>query len=193
MNRVVIGIFVGGAGSRMGGVAKGLLSAPTSSETLLERLRRVCAEALPGAELYLVGRAAAYTAFGLPMLADDPGGIGPIGGLRALLLQAQSVGAERALALACDLPFIDDAALRTLGAPLRLAARVPFVDGCFQPLAAAYAPGPALAAVDRALGRGKRALMSVLQELGSELERVEADAISGAVLRDWDEPADLAR
>lgn len=193
MNHVVIGIFVGGKGSRMGGVAKGLLNAPTSSETLLERLRRVCGEALPGAELCLVGRASAYAAFGLPALADDPVGVGPIGGLRGLLLHAQSVGADRALALACDLPFIDAAALCTLGAPMRLAARVPFVDGCFQPLSAAYAPRPALAAADRALSRGKHALMSVLEELGSAVERVEGDAISGAVLRDWDEPADLAR
>jgi molybdopterin-guanine dinucleotide biosynthesis protein A len=193
VNRVVIGIFVGGAGSRMGGVAKGLLGAPASSETLLERLRRVCGEALPAAELCLVGRASAYTAFGLPALADDPVDVGPIGGLRALLRRAQSGGAERALALACDLPFIDAAALRTIGAPLRLSARAPFVDGRFHPLAAAYAPAPALAAVDRALGRGKHALMSVLDELGPQIERVEADAISGAVLRDWDEPADLTR
>jgi molybdopterin-guanine dinucleotide biosynthesis protein A len=193
VKRVVIGIFVGGAGSRMGGVAKGLLSAPAGGETLLERLRRVCGEALPGAELCLVGRASAYAAFGLPVLTDDPIGVGPIGGLRGLLLHAQGVGADRALALACDLPFIDTAALRTLGAPLRLAARVPFVDGRFQPLSAAYAPVPALAAVDRALSRGKHALMSVLEELGTGLERVEADAISGAVLRDWDEPSDLAR
>ena len=99
MNRIIIGIFVGGSGKRMGGVAKGLLPAPASSETLVERLLRVCQEALPDAAPYLVGQSAAYATLGLPQLCDEPSEIGPIGGLRSLLLCAQRVGAPQALAL----------------------------------------------------------------------------------------------
>jgi molybdopterin-guanine dinucleotide biosynthesis protein A len=193
VNRVVVGIFVGGAGKRMGGVAKGLLEAPSRTETLIERLLRVCQEALPGAAPYLVGRCAAYAALRLPQLNDDPAEVGPIGGLRSLLLHARAAGAEQALALACDLPFIDAESLRMLSAPLTAAARVPFMDGRFQPLAAAYAPIATLSAVDRALARGKQALMAVLQELGPDLERVESDAILAHALRDWDTPNDMAR
>ena len=157
MSEIVIGIFVGGAGKRMGGVAKGLLNAPASSETLLARLLRICAESVPEASLYLVGQSPLYASFGLRQLADDPRGVGPIGGLRGLLLQARADGAERALALACDLPFIDDAMLRILSAPLKAAARVPSAEGRFQPLAATYAPIPTLAAVERALAAERRA------------------------------------
>jgi molybdopterin-guanine dinucleotide biosynthesis protein A len=189
----VIGIFVGGAGKRMGGVAKGLLEAPASKETLIERLLRVCAEAVPGVTPHLVGRAHAYAALGLPQIDDDPSGVGPIGGLRGLLLHAQRAGAERALAIACDLPFIDAAVLRALNAPLHAPARVPFVDGNFQPMAAAYAPTPTLSAVDRALAQGKHALVAVLRELGPALERVETEMVQGEALRDWDTPNDVTR
>jgi molybdenum cofactor guanylyltransferase len=192
VTRAVIGIFVGGAGKRMGGVAKGLLEAP-SGEPLIERLLGVCARGAPQASVYLVGRASAYGALRLPELADDPENVGPIGGLRSLLSTASELGAERALALACDLPFIDEAMLRLLNAPLTSAARVPFAGERFQPLAAAYAPTPALLAVDRALSRGKHALMQVLEELEGELERVAVDATRALVLRDWDTPGDITR
>ena len=193
MSSIVIGIFVGGAGKRMGGVPKGMLLAPASSETLVERLLRVCAEAAPEAVPCLVGQSAVYAALGLSQLVDDPPEVGPIGGLRSLLIHAQAVGATQALALACDLPFIDAAVLRLLSAPLAGSARVPFADGRFQPLAAAYAPLPALAAVDRALAQGKQALMRVLDELGTGLERVELDAVQARALRDWDTPDDTTR
>ena len=193
MSRVVIGIFVGGAGKRMGGVPKGLLEAPSSPETLIERLLRVCSEVLPDAAPYLVGQSAVYAALGLPQLSDQPSAVGPIGGLRSLLLRARDAGAEQALALACDLPFIDAESLRMLSAPLTTAARVPVMDGRFQPLAAAYAPSATLSAVERALARGEHALMAVLQELGPDLERVESDAVLAQALRDWDTPGDITR
>jgi molybdopterin-guanine dinucleotide biosynthesis protein A len=193
VSEIVIGIFIGGAGKRMGGVAKGLLKAPASSETLVARLLRVCTESVPKASLYLVGQSPLYASFGLTQLADDPCDVGPIGGLRSLLLRAQADGAERALALACDLPFIDDAMLLLLSAPLKAAARVPLVEGRFQPLAATYAPGPTLAAVERALVAERRALMQLLDELGTDVERIEVDANRAQILRDWDTPDDLAR
>ena len=98
-----------------------------------------------------------------------------------------------ALALACDLSFIDAAMVRLLSAPLAGSARVPFAHGRFQPLAAAYAPISGLAAVDRTLAQGKYALMRVLEELSAGLERVEADALRADALRDWDTPGDITR
>jgi molybdopterin-guanine dinucleotide biosynthesis protein A len=191
--RVTIGIFVGGQGARMGGVAKGLLRVPDGSETLIERLLRQCARAAPEANLFLVGRAAPYAALSLPQLADAPAGIGPIGGLRALLLRALEDGSELALALACDLPFLDEGVISSLLLPSAGAARVPFVEGRLQPLAAAYPPAKTLAAVDRSLALGKHALMSALDQLGSDLERIEFDAERARALRDWDTPEDISR
>jgi molybdenum cofactor guanylyltransferase len=190
---LVIGIFVGGAGKRMGGVAKGLLKVPAGTETLLTRLLRICSASAPEASVYLVGQSALYATLGLPQLADEPCDVGPIGGLRSFLLRAQADGARRALALACDLPFIDEAMLRLLSAPLDCAARVPVVDGRFQPLAATYAPQPVLAALDRAVAANQHALMSVLAELGTDIERLEVDAQHALTLRDWDTPDDIAR
>ena len=77
--RLIIGIFVGGRGSRMGGVAKGLLKAPSSEATLVERLRMELESALPDAEVVLVGAAEAYADLGLDAISDEPAGLGPIG------------------------------------------------------------------------------------------------------------------
>src|SRR5262245_17154452 len=100
-----IGLFVGGRGLRMGGVAKGLLTLP-DGETVIGRLLRVCAQALPGSTPVLVGEAAAYAALGLRAIADAPSGVGPLGGLRALLADARQDGHAAALVLACDMPHV---------------------------------------------------------------------------------------
>lgn len=191
MEHVTIGLFVGGAGRRMGGVAKGTLRAPDGSETLIERLLRVCGQAAPGASVYLVGQSHEYAALGLVSLPDAPAGVGPIGGLRSLLLRAHDDGSQLAMALACDLPFVDERVLSALLAPLSTAARVPFVADRFQPLAAAYAPAPTLEAVDRSLSLGKHALMQVLEQLGNGVERFELDGVAALTLRDWDTPEDV--
>ncbi|HTA88366.1 MAG TPA: molybdenum cofactor guanylyltransferase [Polyangiaceae bacterium] len=193
MTDLIIGIFVGGAGKRMGGVAKGSLKTPAGDETLLTRLLRICADSAPEAVVYLVGQAPSYATLGLTQLADEPREVGPIGGLRSLLRQAQADGARRALALACDLPFIDQTMIRLLSAPLDSAARVPVVAGRFQPLAATYAPIPGLAAIDRALAANQHALMRVLAELGTDTERFEVDGQHAHAFRDWDTPDDIAR
>ncbi len=190
---LTIGLFVGGAGKRMGGVPKGLLPVPDGSETLIARLVRLCAAVAPDAHVYLVGQASAYGALRLPAVQDQPSGVGPIGGLCGLLLQAQQSGSQAVLALACDLPFIDEPVLRALCAPLTSAARVPFVDAFYQPLSAAYAPAATLAAIERSLSLGKHALLYVLQILGSEVERLELGPEQAHTLRDWDTPEDVQR
>ena len=175
----------------MGGVAKGLLSAPSGTETVIERLLRVCAAAAPEATVYFVGESPAYAEFGVRALRDDPVGVGPIGGLRSLLLQAERAGSPAALALACDLPFLDQRVISALITPLTAAARVPLVEQRFQPLAALYAPTATLSAVNRSLELGKHALMHVLELLGTAVERIEFDAAGASSLRDWDTPEDV--
>ncbi len=109
MTRPLCGIFVGGAGKRMGGLPKGLLPCEPGGEAIVRRLERH-ARTL-GLDVVLVGQHAAYEHLGLPFVADQPADLGPLGGLCALLAWS---GDRDALALACDMPFVTAATLQKL-------------------------------------------------------------------------------
>lgn len=189
---VLVGIFVGGRALRMGGVPKGLLAAPRSEETLVERLLRVSHQALGRHESLLVGRAPAYAGLGLPFVEDAPAGVGPLGGLCALLDAALERSSGAVIALACDLPHVSAELIQRLAAHAPEAAAVaPRSDGKWQPLMARYEPHRALLAARAALAAGERALYCVLDRLGSGTVELPLAAEEAALLRDWDEPADL--
>lgn len=189
---LVVGLFVGGRGSRMGGVAKGLLKAPGSERTLLERLLREIESALPHASLTLVGAADAYATHGLPALADDPPGIGPLGGLSSLLQHAERASAGQVLAVACDLPRLEATLLSRLAteAP-RAAALVPAPQGVRNPLIARYDVAKTLPALRHVLASGKRSLQAVLDGLGDGVRTLPLSAEEAASLQDWDTPEDM--
>jgi molybdopterin-guanine dinucleotide biosynthesis protein A len=189
---LIIGIFVGGRGTRMGGVAKGLLKAPDSEATLVERLLEQSRQAEPTAELVLVGEADAYAAFGLPMLRDSPPGVGPLGGLLALLEYAGGRNADFALALACDLPHLSSALLRRLAsyAPDAVAL-VTRQAGVRNPLVARYTVATALPAARQALLAGRRSLQAVLDEVGTGVITLPLDSAEEQSLSDWDTPDDM--
>jgi molybdopterin-guanine dinucleotide biosynthesis protein A len=185
-------LFVGGRGSRLGGVAKGNLQTP-AGERLITRLIETCRQALNAPELVLVGPAEAYADLRLPALPDAPAGLGPMGGLRALLLAAEASGAPSVIALACDLPFVSAALVRRLANEQLDAAFLAPRDGEFwQPLVARYETAPALAAVDAALAHGERALKSVPARLGTRARALVIDERERLELRDCDSPSDLA-
>lgn len=190
--RPLVGIFVGGQSRRMGGEPKGLLVAPGGTETLVARLLRISREALPDGEVVLVGNADAYLALGLRALADSPPGIGPIGGLSALLAEAQARGAAQAFAVACDLPFASAQLLARLASESPGAPAAAFrAGGIWQPLFARYEPRAALAATRAAIAAGDRSLQRVL----SRLDLTELSLGNGqlAELTDWDTPEDASR
>lgn len=186
---LTLGLFVGGRGRRLGGVAKGNLRL-ASGGTVAEQLVARCRAAVPGAELVLVGAAEAYAMLGLPALADAPAGIGPLGGLRALLLHAQEQGHAHALALACDLPYLEARLIARLATEAPQASFLAPRSGAFwETLVARYATA-ALAAVDAALGDGERALKRVVARLGERAVELRVSEQERAELRDWDEPGD---
>lgn len=130
---ITLALIAGGKGSRLGGVAKGLLrwrGAPLLEHQLALRplfadLLLVCADPAP------------YAAWGLRSVADVVPGRGAPGGVHAALVHART---PWVLALGCDMPFVTEAAL----APL-LAARSADVDavayrvgGRLEPLLALY-------------------------------------------------------
>jgi molybdopterin-guanine dinucleotide biosynthesis protein A len=126
---------------------------------------------------------------GAIVLADEPAGIGPIGGLRALLAYA---GARPALVLACDLPYVSAALISRLAhaqssAPV-LAPRDP-ETGKWQPLFARYDAPRVLPSLDAAITAGVRSFQTWLR--GVHVEELVLLPDERAQLCDWDEPRDL--
>jgi len=183
---------VGGRGSRLGGVAKGNLEL-VPGERLVMRLLHTLAAAVPGAAVVLVGAASAYGDLGLEALDDAPAGVGPLGGLRALLLAAEEHGDSAVLALACDLPHLG------AGLVTRLVHEQPDADfvaartgALWHTLVARYSVR-ALDAVDAALAAGEHALQRVIGRLGPRARELSLNELERAQLHDWDSPADVAK
>jgi molybdopterin-guanine dinucleotide biosynthesis protein A len=190
--RIIVGVFVGGRGTRMGGAAKGLLPAPDSGLTLIERMLGELRIAVPFAEVVLVGDAELYAGLGLASVADAPPGIGPLGGLLGLLEHAERLGVTQVLALACDLPFVRGEFLSRL---LREggAAVVTETGGVRNPLVARYVVSRALPAARGVLETGGRSLQAVLDRLGNGVVTLALSAAEQASLEDWDTPDDVQR
>ena len=194
--RLIVGIFVGGRGRRMGGVAKGLLKAPGSEATLVERLRAELGRALPDAEVVLVGAAEAYAEacadLELDAISDEPAGVGPLGGLIGLLKYAEQRGAAHALVLACDLPRVAAPLLSRLGSETPSASALVITQGEIKnPLLARYAVAEALPAARATLEAGKRSLQAVLERLGDGAVVMPLTLAEAATVDDWDTPEDV--
>lgn len=185
-SEVLLGVLAGGQGRRMGGIDKSQLRTPEGTETLLERLLRIGGDLQ--FECVVVG---GVDRSGVRVLADDPAGTGPIGGLHALL---QYAGERSVIALACDMPYVSAALVARLAlaqstAPV-LAARDAQV-GKWQPWFARYDAPAAIVPLRDAIKRAEHSLQRVFERMAIEEFRLEP--AEHALLRDWDEPADVER
>jgi molybdopterin-guanine dinucleotide biosynthesis protein A len=164
-------------------MAKGLVRGP-DGDALVERMLRVLGEL--GVPAVLVGRHPAYGHLGREAIADEPSGIGPLGGLVSLLRRA---GEGQALALACDMPFVSRSLIARLLAAAPAAPVVSPRTGCWEPLCAIYdAPWVLPIAVSRA-ARGAHSLQGLLDEAGAVELPLEPG--ESAQLKDWDTPEDI--
>ncbi len=173
-----LAILVGGRSSRMGQPKGRILY---EGQTLLERAVSLgAALALP---TVLVGEAGDYDDLvpAVPRLVDDPVDVGPLGGLRAALLRADT------LLLACDMPHVRPSDLEVLvNAPegwVALSRRARF-----EPFAARYRQA-LLPALEAYLRDGKRSFQGLIRGL-PDAQLVEV-ALDPAVLVDWDTPDDV--
>ena len=130
---VTLGIIAGGRGERLGGVAKGLLE--VEGRPVLARLLDLGGRF--GDVLLVTNDPKPYADFPVRTVEDVVRGRGAPGGVHAALVGART---EWVLAVACDMPFVTEEAVRTL-----LEERSPVVDAvCFtvggrvEPLLAAY-------------------------------------------------------
>lgn len=170
-----LGIFVGGSSRRMGR-PKGRLR--YEGQRLIERAVDLSREA--GLTPCIVGDAEPYVDLvpGVERVTDAPRGLGPIGGVRAMLLRGPFIS------LACDMPFVGLEELRALCSS---AADSPILaprGRYWEPLFARYRPA-ALAHVETMLETGEHRLQSLCDRCA------EAFDIDPACLKDWDTPADL--
>jgi molybdopterin-guanine dinucleotide biosynthesis protein A len=122
-------------------------------------------------------------------VADEPPGVGPLGGLLSLLRRADPAPA---FALACDMPFVSRSLLaRLLGASGRAPIVAPRRGDRWEPLCARYDPARVLPLARKLLASEDHSLQRLLDTAGaaalplSDEERAE--------LCDWDEPQDVGR
>lgn len=171
----------------MGGVAKCLLAHPDETGTVIDHVVRQARDVCE--QVVLVGTHPSYRSLGIACLEDAVAGVGPAGGLLALLRHARG---GVALALACDMPYLHASLLEELvrrvedGAP----AVVPQRGGKLEPLCAAYRADVVSVHVAACLDRGIRGLHRIAREAGAQIMPLEGERARW--LDDWDEPADMA-
>ena len=172
-------MFVGGKSSRFG-----------RDKALVEWLGRPLAlhvadvvRAAAGS-VTLVGEVEKYSALGLPVIPDAVRGIGPAGGLSAVL---EASTARWNLVSACDMPHLSEEFLRFLLTRAEESSAdivLPIGDdGLPQPLCAVYA-ATAREGIQAAVLRGERKLMRTFEDL--RVERVPAPEYAS-----FDETGDL--
>ncbi|MEZ4220895.1 MAG: NTP transferase domain-containing protein [Polyangiaceae bacterium] len=185
---VLTGIFVGGRGTRMGTVAKGLLPAPGGRITLLARLLGEIGAALPGAEIVLVGEHPAYEPTPLLMLPDARPGAGPLAGLVSLFDAARERGVSHVLAFASDLPFVTrDSVSRLVSEAPEAAVLLPERDGHREPLIARYDVAACYDVARAQLDASALSLQGLLDKLGESVVHI---GLPRSELVDWDAPDD---
>jgi molybdopterin-guanine dinucleotide biosynthesis protein A len=178
------GIFVGGASTRMGGRPKGLL-VTAGGDTIVDRWRAVLKDA-GVTRIVLVGSHAAYTHLAPEMLHDSPPGIGPLGGLVALLARA---GDGDAIAVACDMPSVSVGLVTRLLTAPRAPVVAPRIEGRWEPLFARYDAGRVRALAEAQTRERDHSLQRLLTRAGAAELPLLAD--EARQLRDWDRPEDM--
>lgn len=166
-----------------------------NGQTLLALAVEVVREA--GGEPLVVGPASVGALVPACRRVDEAEGVGRsqrAGPLPALRYALATCGTRKAIALACDVPFVPAALLRFLiDEADRYDAVVPRTAGLLQVLAAAYTTA-CVAAIDRRLGAGERALHRFLEDVSLRvIEERELMPFGGAeIFFNVNRPEDLA-
>ncbi len=130
-----------------------------------------------GLPCVLVGARAEYADIGLAVVEDDPGGVGPLGGLAGLLAGGSAV------AVACDMPHVSAALLLRLVQAPAAPIVAPRREGRWEPLFARY-DASVLPVVRARLAAGRLGLQGLLDEAGAE--ELPVSTSEWAELEDWD-------
>ncbi|WP_168735970.1 molybdenum cofactor guanylyltransferase [Cohnella fermenti] len=188
-------ILAGGAGRRMGGVAKGLLpfaGAPlirTISERMASRCKTVALVVATQRQAQELG------GLGLPTRLDWLPGSGPLSALHIALLEAQE---PLVWVSACDMPFVSPHAADWMAERLEASganAIVPRVSGRLHPLQAIYRPECVLHS-QSCLAQEERRMMALLEAVKpcvAEEEELRRAGIDTSFVTNINTPDDYAR
>lgn len=181
MTATTLGILAGGRGSRLGGLDKAWLRRDG-----VPQVQRLAARLGPEVDEVLVSAnrdPAAYAGLGLVAVADRIAGLGPLGGLDALV---HASSGERLLTVPVDVVNINDCLLRRLAACGAQGAYAVDDDGP-QPLVALWPLATLRPAVIAAIERGDLAVHALQARLGMAALRLE-----GVRFGNLNTPQDLA-
>lgn len=163
--RGALGVVLAGGASRRYGAPKAL--ATVAGERIADRAIRAVREAA-GRAVLVANDAPTFGVLGLPMRPDARPGAGALGGIHTAVVWAQEESCAGALVVACDMPFLSTGLLAELGrfASPEDEAVVPASDSKrgLEPLCAYYGVG-CRPAIERALDRGDRAIISFFPEV----------------------------
>jgi molybdopterin-guanine dinucleotide biosynthesis protein A len=108
-------VLAGGSGTRLGGVDKALL--PLGGRAIVDFVLERLVPQVGAVALSANGDPERYRHLGLPVLADDIVGRGPMGGVLRGLAWAATECADALLTIPGDTPFIPHDLVRRLGPP----------------------------------------------------------------------------
>jgi len=157
-------ILAGGGGTRLGGVAKGLLQ--IGGRSIIETQLRLMLP-LFSRVFIVTNDSDAYGNLGVPLIPDQLGaGFGPLSGVQTALSSLLENEAA-VVCVAADMPFLTTSILQLLrDHPPRDRTLVPFVDGFAEPLCARY-PSNALGPTTNLLKQGRLKMHDALAVLGA--------------------------
>ena len=190
MSRIAGAILAGGQARRLGGVAKGALDAGRGA-TIVERLLGELTRAGVAEIVISANDPGPYQRYGRQIVADIHQGVGPLGGVEAVLTRLAG-RADAVCLLACDLPQTTSREILALTEAFS-AGTAPVVlaetgISLWHPLCSVVDSG-IVASVSAAIDRGDRGVKELWRELGAAV--VHFDDESGFL--NVNTPADLAR
>ncbi len=169
-------ILAGGSASRLGGIPKGLLTDRNGISILAHSIAELVAAGITEVILSTAD-AAPYRHLNLPVVADLHPGIGPLGGIEAILTHL-SARCDAVLLLPCDLPNIArNEILRLVEAHVAQPHRV-VVAGTFSgehPLFAVV-PLAFLSHISASIAAGRYGVQRLWKELGAKIVTIEDES-----------------
>ena len=170
----IMGVILAGGANRRYGSHKAL--ARIGDRTILDRTVEALSPVVDRIGI-VANEPEPYLHMPQPVRPDLQPGLGVLGGILTAVRWASDEGLETALVLGCDMPFLPSA---LIGRISREATRdlvvLPASEGPrgFEPLCAAYGTATA-AAIERALERGNRAIVSFFDDV--ELRILDFDEV----------------
>ncbi|HEY8470700.1 MAG TPA: molybdenum cofactor guanylyltransferase [Longimicrobiales bacterium] len=169
-------ILAGGRNTRYG-APKAL--AAVAGERIIDRVIRALRAVTPDVVL-ITNDAEVYASVGLPMRPDGRPGLGALGGIYSALLWARDEHRPGVLAVACDMPFLDERLLARLAEGAEAGADVvaPESGGprSIEPLCAYYSVR-CIPAIEARLERGDLRVVGFYDDVA--VERVPLDEVRG--------------